>query len=117
MVILTSVEALSFASTIIAAFTCTAGANVPAGDVNDERLEDNEDVGEGEENIEDENHDHDDQLVNKSKRKLQQVVSITSRLTVINWVITDADQNYKQGLILRAIAIFCSAFRGNYKVC
>ena len=104
-------------SPIVAAIARTAGANVPAGDVDDEKLDDNEDVEEEEEKIEDDNHDHDDQLVNKSKRKLQQVVSITSRLTVINWVITDADQNYKQGLILRAIAIFCSAFRGNYKVC
>ena len=117
MVVLTSVEALSSPPPIIAAFARTAGANVPAGDVNDERLEDNEDVGEGEENIEDENHDHDDQLVNKRKRKLQQVVPITSRLTVINWMITDVDQNDEQGLILKAIAKFPSDFRGNYKVC
>ena len=67
--------------------------------------------------IEDENHDHDDQLVNKRKRKLQQVVSITSRVSVINWMITDADQNDEQGLILRAIAKFHSALRRNYKVC
>ena len=92
----------------IAAFARTAGANVPAGDVDDEKLDDNEDVGEGEEGIEDENHDRDDQLVNKRKRKLQQVVSITSRLTVINWMITDANQNDEQGLILRAIAKFPS---------
>uniref|UniRef100_M4BDH9 Uncharacterized protein n=1 Tax=Hyaloperonospora arabidopsidis (strain Emoy2) TaxID=559515 RepID=M4BDH9_HYAAE len=116
MVVLTSVE-VSFPSPITAAFARTAGANVPAGDVDDEKLDDNEDVREGEETIEDENHDHDDQLVNKCKRKLQQVVSATSRLTVINWMITDADQNDEQGLILRAIAKFPSEFRGNYKVC
>ena len=81
MVVLTSVETLSSPSPIIAAFARTAGANVLASDVDDEKLDDNEDVGEGEEKIEDENHDYDDQLVNKRKRKLQQVVSITSRLT------------------------------------
>ena len=83
MVVLCSVEAFSSPSPIIAAFARMAGANASAGDVDDEKLDDNEDVGEGEEKIEDDNHDHDDQLVNKRKRKLQQVVSITSRLTVI----------------------------------
>ena len=117
MVVLTSVEALSSPSPIIATFARNAGANVPAGDVDDEKLDENDDVGEGEEKIEDDNQDHDDQLVNKRKRKLQQVVSITSRLTVINWIITDADQNDEQSLILRAIAEFASEFRGNYKVC
>ena len=67
MVILTSVEALSSPSQIVAAFARTAGANVPADDVDDEKHDDNEDVGEGEEKIEDENHDNDDQLVNKLK--------------------------------------------------
>ena len=41
MVVLTSVEALSSPSPIIAAFARTAGANVPAGDVNDEKLDEN----------------------------------------------------------------------------
>uniref|UniRef100_M4BLP8 Uncharacterized protein n=1 Tax=Hyaloperonospora arabidopsidis (strain Emoy2) TaxID=559515 RepID=M4BLP8_HYAAE len=77
MVALTSVEALSSPSPIIAAFSSTAGANVPAGDVDDDKLDDNEDVGEGEERIEDENHDRDDQLVNKSK--LQQSSAETIR--------------------------------------
>ena len=106
---------MSSPSPIIATFARNAGANVPAGDVDDEKLDDNEDVEEEEEKIQDNNHDHDDQLVNKSK--LQQVVSITSRLTVINWMITDVDQNDEQGLILKAIAKFPSDFRGNYKVC
>ena len=104
-------------SPIVAAFARTAGANVPAGDVDDEKLDDNEDVGEVEEKIEDEDHDHDDQIVNKHKHKLQQVVSITSRHTVNNWMITDADQNDEQGLIPRAVAKFSSECRGNYKVC
>ena len=117
MVVSRSVEALRSPSLIIAAFARTAGANAPGGDVDDEELDDSEDVGEGEEKIEDENHDHDDQLVNKRKRKLQQVVLITSRLTVLNWMITDADQNNEQGLILKVIAKFPSEFRGNYKIC
>ena len=117
MVVLSSVEAMSSPSPIINAFARTAGACAPAGDVDDEKLDDNEDEGEAEEKIEDENHDHDDQLVNKRKRKLQQVVLITSRLTVLNWMITDADQNNEQGLILKVIAKFPSEFRGNYKVC
>ena len=117
MVVLTSVEALSSPPPIIAAFARTAGANVPASDADDEKLDDNEDVGEGEEKFKDENHDHDDQLVNKSKHKLQQVVSITLRLTVINWMITDAVQNDEQGLILKTIVKFPSEFCGNYKVC
>uniref|UniRef100_M4BEB8 Uncharacterized protein n=1 Tax=Hyaloperonospora arabidopsidis (strain Emoy2) TaxID=559515 RepID=M4BEB8_HYAAE len=104
------VETLSSPSPIIAAFARTAGANVLESDVDDEKLDDNEDVGEGEEKIEDENHDYDDQLVNKRKRKLQQVVSITSRLTVINWMITDANQNDEQGLILRASPNFPHSF-------
>ena len=65
MVVLGSVEALSSSSPIIAAFARTTGANAPAGDVDDVELDDNEDVGEREEKIEDGNHDHDDQLVNK----------------------------------------------------
>ena len=117
MVVLTSVEALSSPSPIIAAIACTAGTNIPASVVYDEKLDDNEDVGEVEEKIEDKNHDHDDQIVNKHKRKLQQVVSITSRLTVINWMITDAVQNDEQGLILKTIVKFPSEFCGNYKVC
>ena len=117
MVVLSSVEAMSSPSPIIDAFARTAGAYAPAGDVDDEKLDDNEDEGEAEEKIEDENHDHDDQLVNKRNRKLQEVVSITSRLTVINWMISDADQNDEQGLILRANEKFPSEFRGNYKVC
>ena len=114
---LSSVEDLSSLSPIIAAFARTAGANAQAGDVDDEELNENEDVREREEKIEDENHDHDDQLVNKRNRKLQEVVSITSRLTVINWMISDADQNDEQGLILRAIDKSPSELRGNYKVC
>ena len=115
MVVLTSVEALSSSSPIGAAFAQTAGANVPAGNFDDEKLDDSEDVGEGKEKIKDENRDHDDELVNK--RKLQQVVLITSRLTVINWMKIDAEQNEEQGLILRAINKFSSKFRGNYKLC
>ena len=117
MVVLSSVEALSSPSLIIAPFARTAGANSPACDVDEEELDNKEDVGEGEEKIEDENNDHDDQLVNKRKRKLQQFGSIKSRLTLINWMITDAYQNYEQGLILKAIAKFPSEFRGNYKLC
>ena len=70
MVVSSIVEALSSPSSIIDAFVRTADANTPASDVDDEELDYNEDVGEGEENIEDENHDYDDQLVNKRKRKL-----------------------------------------------
>ena len=117
MVVLSSVEAMSSPSPIINAFARTAGACAPAGDVDDEKLDDNEDEGEAEEKIEDENHDHDDQLVNKRNRKLQEVVSIMSRLTVINWMISDADQNEEHGLILRANEKFPSEFRGNYKIC
>ena len=117
MVVLRNVGALSSPSPIFAAFARTAGGNAPASDVDDEELDDNEDVEEGEEKIEDMNHDHDDQLVNKRKRKLQQFGSIKSRLTLINWMITDAYQNYEQGLILKAIAKFPSEFRGNYKLC
>ena len=110
MVVVGSVEALGSPSPIIAAFARTAGASAPAGDVDDEELNKNKDVGEGEEKIEDENHDHDDQLVNKIKRNLQQVVSITLRLTVIDWMITDADHIDEQSLILREIAKFASEF-------
>ena len=62
---------MSSPSPIIAAFARNAGANATAGDVDDEELDDNEDVGEGEEKFEDEIYDHDDQLINKRKRKLQ----------------------------------------------
>ena len=117
MVVLTSVESLSSPSPIIAAFARAAVANVPAVDDDDEKLDDKEDVDEDEEKNEDENREHDDQIVNKRKRKLQQVVLISSRVTVINWMIADADQNGEQGLVLRAIAKFPSEFRGNYKVC
>ena len=72
--------------------------------IDDDELDDSEDVEEGEENVEDDNNDHNDQTVIKRKRKHQQVVSITSRITVINWMITDGDQNDEQGLILGAIA-------------
>ena len=111
------VEALSSPSPIISAFARTAGANAPAGDVDDEEIVDNKDVGKGEEKIEDENYDIDDQLVNKRKLKLHQAVPITSRLNLIHWMITDADHNDEQGFIPRAIAKFPSEFRGNYKVC
>ena len=103
---------MSSPSPIFAAFARTVGASTPAGDVDGEKLDDNQDVGEGEEIIED-----DSQLVNKRNRKLQQIISIMSRLAVINWMITDADQNDERRLILRAIANFPSEFRGNYKVC
>ena len=74
---------LSSPSPIVAAFARTAGDYAPAGDVNDEELYDTEDVGEGIDKTEDRNHDHDDKLVNQHIRKLQQAVSIMSRLTVI----------------------------------
>ena len=112
--VLSSVEALSSPSPIIAAFARTSGANAPTGDIHDEELDDNQDGGDGEKKIEDENDDHDDQLVNK--RKLQQVVSIPSRITVINWMIIDADQNDEQGLIFRAITKISLEFCGNYTV-
>lgn len=44
MVVLTSVEALSSPSPIIATFARAASANVPAVDDDDEKLGDNEDV-------------------------------------------------------------------------
>ena len=53
MVVVGSVEALGSPSPIIAAFARTAGANAQAGDVDDEKLNENEDVREREERRED----------------------------------------------------------------
>ena len=65
MVVFINVKALSSPSPVIADFARTVDANARAGDVDDEELDDNEYVGDGEEKVEEENHDHDDEHVNK----------------------------------------------------
>ena len=103
MVVLCSVEALS-SHHRLSLLLHVLPALMTQQVIDDDELDDSEDVEEGEENVEDDNNDHNDQTVIKRKRKHQQVVSITSRITVINWMITDGDQNDEQGLILGAIA-------------
>src|SRR5689334_18949330 len=50
------------------------------------------------------------------KRKLQQVVTISDRIRVIQRMLEDAEVNGEKGLILRTIAKFPNQFRGQYNV-
>ena len=114
MVFLTNNEAFISSSRTIATFARDVSANVPAVNVDDVKLDDNKEV---EEKDGDKNHESDGRIDNKRKLKFQQVVSISSRVNVINWVISGADQNGEQGLVLREIDKFPLEFHGNYKIC
>lgn len=103
-------EALCSPSPIIAAFARASAANVMLVDevntVVHVEIEKEEQI----------RGDIEGLFINKRKRNLQQVVLISTRVTVIKWMIADAIKNGESGVILRAIGNFPSEFRGNYKV-
>ncbi len=107
---MTGVEQLSSPSPIVAAF---ARANQAIATTNEAK--ESEQIVEI---IDDEENDAPNlakPVTSKGKRKLQQVVTISSRVTVIRWMIEDAVANGEHGVVLRAISNFASEFRGRYK--